>query len=196
MASIIPTFKKNLSTFYNYRTNAKRSAIPYYTSIIIFSIVISIIFRETVLDFHTGVLAVQSILLGFSFNLLFYLSSNGNLKIETGTIEDETEADRLNLLGKEIFFNISYFNIVSIFSIVLTLIIMGIQSFSPVPCLFNATFWCSTLNSIVQHYGKFVNIGILFMSYLFLTESMLTFMRTIQRSSAYFSDRMELLEVR
>lgn len=194
MTGFVQIFRNNARTFYNYRTNEVQSRLRHYVTISGTALGLAAIFRAPSNDIYTGFVACQALLVGFSFNLIFYLSANGKLKIpNTDLLEDKAEVGRLNSLGNEIFHNISYFNLVSIFSVILSLILLMFSGFKPIPCIgFHKI--CESIVKYQNLPGLLIWQTLLFGAYIFTIESTMTFLRMIRRTSAYFEDRATLLD--
>ena len=76
-------------------------------------------------DVIGSILTVQSILMGFSFSVLFFLMSGNNRQSKDDeAIETKNKIRRLNKLSKELFFNVSYFNFLAIFSVLFSLVLL------------------------------------------------------------------------
>lgn len=194
MTSFSQIIGNNSRTFYNYRTNGSKSLRLHYSVIGCVSVILSAVFRFPSNDIYTGFVACQALLVGFSFNLTFYLSANGRLRIpNSDLIEDKIEVERLNILGREIFYNIGYFNLVSVFSVIASLALLIFSALKPFPC-FALKNLCDIVSAQQNVVGLVVWHLVLFCAYFLAIESMATFLRMIRRTNAYFEDRALLLE--
>jgi sterol desaturase/sphingolipid hydroxylase (fatty acid hydroxylase superfamily) len=142
-----------------------------------------------------GFLAVQSILLGFTFNVMFFLAGNKPTReVRATSIEGRLRADRLRILYRELFFNVSYFNFVAICSISVAVLLLlpspAIPAFalqwapvvdyvewlgsSPLPPLMQAALKCFAM----------------FTFYALVIEVIFSISRVIGRTSFYFEKKM------
>jgi len=130
MFNLINIIKYNRNTFYDYATNKKLGVLRSYLSKISFSCVISFVCLAPSATFIDATLQVHAIPLGFSFNVLFYFLANDKLRAgETGSsIEKKIIITKLNKLSEEIFYNVSYFNIVALFVIAVALLYLLFDS--------------------------------------------------------------------
>jgi hypothetical protein len=136
-------------------------------------------------------LSAQAILVGFSFNVLFYLVAN---RLTTPTrfesIEHELRFERLSKLSDEVFDNVTYFNLVAICAALaaLALLLVGSESCDAhlrriaiflaahVPISREALSWAKWAVSA---------LGLSALVFL-LTESIYTFLRAVGRVRFYF----------
>ena len=184
--------KKNRKTFYNYRTGKQLSVFPRLLLMCILSVLLAYFLFKPTDDFLNGILTVQSILVGFSFSVLFFLISNDKYLIK---IDDAAEIkirkERLNVISDELFYNISYFNFIAVMSVIVILLLllpaihiekdnMVLQSIEP--------DLLETLKLIKVVLIKFAR----FILYILILESMFTFLRSVGRVSYYFGKKLEL----
>lgn len=158
----------------------------------------SVVFGVRSDNLYLGIITAQSILAGFSFNVMFYLSSNEVTNYDkTGIIEHQAKVDRLNRLSKEAFYNIAYFNIVAIASVVLSLTLLlggsvaGVwlhETCNSVMAIAN----CHKAKHLWNTVGKLATYLLMFIAYVTILESIITFVRTVQRVSYLFDEKMKL----
>jgi hypothetical protein len=199
MLDFLNTIKRNNDSFYDYQTNDRKSVRWRIGGFLVFSLILTVFLRPMESAAIGSILTVQSILMGFSFSVLFYLMSGiknrdeDNVAIETGN-----KMKRLNKLSKELFFNVSYFNFLAICSVLLSLILLlpsvdwpGILAWcKALPYWGNPVAWDSvdTLKTVAKAALFLTTFGL----YFVLIESLFTFFRTAGRVSFYFEKSLEL----
>lgn len=198
--SIIRT---NNETFYVYNKNsAKQRPLPIRKRILTFIGLSSILvyLLENINNTAIGaVITIQSILVGFSFSVLFFLlSSKISLPSKKGSIEQKSTYDRLILLGKELFYNVSYFTIIAISSLFVSLLLIlpKIDGETIKFLVYAITYFeTSTLDffifalRIIRTFISFFLEGLFF---FLLFECFFTFARIIGRVNYYFEKRLKL----
>lgn len=98
----------------------------------VLSLVVGFLVGTASSDFLAGALSAQAILVGFSFNVLFYLVANRlTAPASFSGLEHELRFERLSTLSDEVFDNVTYFNLVAIGSAIaaLALLLVGSSSF-------------------------------------------------------------------
>ncbi|WP_235534532.1 hypothetical protein [Sphingopyxis sp. Root154] len=84
----------------------------------VISIAYAIIIGKIPLDAKTNVITTFSILLGFGFSVIFFLGTeNKSENSHSIYLEDAEIENRKATVRKELFYNVSYFNILALFSI-------------------------------------------------------------------------------
>jgi hypothetical protein len=195
MPNIVHLYRLNASTFYNFRTKKRHSLFWRYLALTLISLLAALTYGERSDNVYIGIITAQSILVGFGFNVLFYLSSNEVVNYdETFSIEDASRVRRLRTVSEEVFYNIGYFNIVALASVVLCLIVLVSQSYAPLmsEAISKAL---GTTQKRVELWGVFEKTLlrlVLFLVYFCVAESLLTFVRTVQRVSFLFESKMKL----
>lgn len=150
------------------------------------------------IDVLSATITVQAILIGFSFSVMFFLvqdaSDKSNEKFKQPdcnySLEKQLDNEQINLLSKELFWNISYFNVISFLSLVVALAMMLPNIFGNVFKLFSKM---NFLNIDWQPFVMTVNISAFIAQWIFfllITESAFTFVRTVGRVSFLFEQRM------
>ena len=76
MFNVRSIIANNNRTFYNYRTDERFSIVPRIIIFVFISAAVALSNFIRPSDFLSAVLAVESILVGFSFSVLFFLLSN------------------------------------------------------------------------------------------------------------------------
>lgn len=189
-------------TFYDYRTNRKQSQKFRLLATILLSMFAAILTPVVSIDVLSATITVQAILIGFSFSVMFFLvqdasdksSDKSNEKFKQPdcnySLEKQLDNEQINLLSKELFWNISYFNVISFLSLVVALAMMLPNIFGNVFRLFSKM---NFLNIDWQPFVLAVNISAFIAQWIFfllITESAFTFVRTVGRVSFLFEQRM------
>lgn len=191
MFSISETFRRDASTYYEYESSNRVSRAKTITLFVIFGLFIGTTVSEASNDFLAGALSAEAILVGFSFNVLFYLVANRLTKPATyASIEHELRFKRLSKLSDEVFDNVTYFNLVAIGSAVVALALLLIGSDG-----FNANLHKiaafiesrTTITGDTLSWAKWVarSFGLAVLIAL-LAESIYTFLRAVGRVRFYF----------
>ena len=187
--------KKNKATFYDF---AAEEPLPSKRRVIIkilIALLAAIFFSNLSKDLINITLTVFSILLGFSFNILFYLVtlSKDKNEDENLSLEKQLKKERLETLTQELFYNVSYFNLVAVLLILISLMFFINESV-------NSSFIADILNlkamNDLNEYLLTVKVWTVriftFVFYLALIESIYTFVRTIGRVSYFFAEKIKL----
>lgn len=177
MYNIVYIFKKNRETYYNYTTGEKDGVWKNYILKLFISGSIFVIFDKNQDNLIGVSVTAYSLLVTFSFTALFFLLNDSyhlNDEKEGGeTEEQKIRIEKIKTLNKEIFYNISYFNILSIFIVVVSLI--NLLSFP---------------KEIEE--SNFVNgfeNSILFLYYFLSVESIYEFLNIINRVLSYYEKK-------
>jgi hypothetical protein len=190
--------KKHIETFYDYRTSRRKSVLPRYLILVILSLAITSVFNELVADFYANIITVQSILVGFTFNVMFFLTSNNRTTIKSNqkAIEVQQKIDKLNLLSEEIFYNVCYFNLVAIISIIIAIILAGIPTYSPTLFVFlDKSIGVEFLERLPHgQYSTLAIKGLMGFLYFCVIESFITFLSTARRVTYLFHSQRQLTD--
>lgn len=192
MLKLFEIYRKDSAT----RDRSRYSTVWSRALVCVVVAVLSIFFNDISLDFLAAVLAVQSILAGFGFNVLVFLTTNKSIPIPpTAKIERKLKIARVNDLGKEIFYNISYFNTIALLSIATALALATTKAFcgNEIFAWWAKRYHLSDLGRIVYEVALFVapRVGAAAL-YLFIILAVMTFMRLINRSTYYFEQKIAL----
>lgn len=195
MLNFVQIYKKDRATLTGHASSARgrhmRRAV-----IVTLVLLLCAFFSDLSMDFLAAVLAFQSILAGFGFNVLVFLTSNRRIPTFLSMkIEKKKKIDRVNALGNDLFYNISYFNTVAISCVAAALIISIGKSVSfdfVVELPRNDALTMERLNNISQYGSILVRKVSAACLYALLIESVLTFMRLIRRSTYYFEQKIAL----
>lgn len=201
MFSASEIIRNNNNTFYNYASSQKTSQRRRIITLLIISSLLIWAIPVQSNDFLNAVITAQAILVGFSFSVLFFLLSNSDIQALPGeSIERSLRRAKLNKLCREIFHNVSYYNFVSIISVVLSLLFMSEHP--------NRKFICGILSFInkfisldtsyafelIRYSWSFLYIIVGFFLYASLAESIYTFFRTTLRVGFYFQEKLKLTD--
>lgn len=187
------------ATFYDYDTGDQKPVWLRYVLVALGSIGLVVIFDNTPSEMLGALLTVQSILIGFSFSVMFFLLS-GSLPTtaENGSIEAGLKKEKLARLARELFYNVSYFNVIALASVLLSLLLLlpnidvdalvewiKKQSFLT---FWNEASWRSLFDKLID----WLIATLEFMLYATLLESLTSFARTVGRVSFYFERRLKI----
>lgn len=196
MSSLLDIAQRHWDTFYDYDTGVRKPVWKRTFCAIAVSLAVALLIEEIGSDAIAALLTVQSILIGFSFSVLFFLLSGSAPVVDKSSIEQYLSAKKLTRLSNELFYNVSYFNIVATFSVVVALLLLlpGIDKslVLAVASEFEGGLgivrdqreWVLACFSWISEVLNFVLI------FLFL-ESTASFIRTISRVSFFFEKRLK-----
>jgi uncharacterized membrane protein len=199
MRQIIDIIDKNSSTYYDYETGKPEPLRNIYLWPSVVSIIGAVAFSAPSSNFITIIVTIYAILIGFSFNVLFYLLSIDKLKVseKIDSLEIKGRITRLNRLNDELFYNVSYFNLVSVGVLILALVFFAFESRTP--RLAEQAISALGGRRLYDNIDDFlVSIRLIFMSayrvimYFLLVESLFSFLRSTFRISFYFEERRTL----
>lgn len=119
MFNVRQIVRNNNATFYDFETRKRRSQKLRLVLTAGAALFAAVSFPSVSDNLLAGFLAVQSILLGFTVNVMFFLLSNRETKEpKADSIEAELRSERLHDLYHELFYNVSYFNLIAVVSII------------------------------------------------------------------------------
>ena len=195
-------YQDNASTFYDYRTNRKQNQWRKKAAIVALATVGATLTPVQSLEVLSATITVQAILIGFSFSVMFFLVQDAAISRTTTStspadrsrvegelsLEAQLDEEQVRLLSKELFWNISYFNLVAFASLVFALMLMlpnvwaniG-DSFDGPPAPVAAYFRDLAAVSSFAAQWSFA---------LLMLESGYTFVRTVGRVNFLFEQRM------
>jgi hypothetical protein len=191
MFSLLDIVRRDAATYYDHESNNRVSRVGTVTTFAVFGSLLGVAVGEASSDFLAGALSAEAILVGFSFNVLFYLVANRLTKPATfSSMEHELRFKRLSKLSDEVFDNVTYFNLVAISSAVaaLALLLVGSDGFNSnlhkiagfiearTPITAEALSWAEC---VARSFGLAVLIFL-------LSESIYTFLRAVGRVWFYF----------
>lgn len=163
---------------------------------ILVSTVLGITLDGSLSNFLSNVITIQSILIGFSFSVMFFLISNKGIEDDgSGSLEKDLKRKRLNKLSHEIFDNVAYFNLVAMACLSIAVLL----SFPPLST--KAIKWTSNI-WLLANVGEWrlahcISSSVLILTrslfYFFLAESAYTFGRTVGRVNYYFDMKLDFM---
>lgn len=192
MFDLVKIFTDNAATYYNFRTGERIRRWPFYVFALVTSVVLSALLGRPSNDFLAGALSAEAILVGFSFNVLFYLVANRRVRpSQFVDIEHEVRFKKLSTLSDEIFANVSYFNVVAIFSALMALLGLLIVSDGLIPHVAQIAMLLRPrfpdLSVLIMTAFRPIRI-LYFAALIFLIiESISVFLRTVGRVGYYFT---------
>ncbi|MDQ0839559.1 hypothetical protein [Sphingomonas faeni] len=187
--------RNNDATFYDFNSRERKSQAPRYVVVCAVSIIAAIVCPKVSDNLLAGVLAVQSILLGFTVNVMFFLLGNREKETPEGTsIEAKLRSKRLRDLYHELFYNVSYFNLIAVTSIIVATGLLlptpevpgFLRDLQPVEAYVN---WLGT-SKLPTLVSAIVRGGAMFAFYVISIEVVFTIARVIGRTSFYFERKM------
>ena len=191
MFSLIDIIRRDAATYYEYDSNNRVSRARTMIVFAILSLAIGGLVVRASNDFLAGALSAQAILVGFSFNVLFYLVANRlTTPARYASIEHELRFARLSTLSDEVFDNVTYFNLVAICAALaaLVLLLAGSENFDG--NLHKIAIFVTERTRIMPEalsWAKWAAsaFGLSVLVFL-LTESIYTFLRAVGRVRFYF----------
>lgn len=199
MFNVREIIRNNSATFYDFDTRKRRSQKPRLITTCVLAILASILCPVVSDNLLAGFLAVQSILLGFTVNVMFFLLGNREQdSIVSASIEAELRSERLRKLYHELFYNVSYFNLIAILSIIIATALLlptpivpeYAKGWSPVA---SYVHWVNT--SSVAAWVEMAWRGVvMFAFYAVAIEVVYSIARVIGRTSFYFERKMGEVE--
>lgn len=195
MFNVREIIRNNNATFYDFNTQKRKSQVPRFVCICLIALTVAVVCPSVSDSLLSSVLAVQSILLGFTVNVMFFLL--GNREKETGavqSIEAKLRSKRLQDLYHELFYNVSYFNLISVASIIVATGLLlptpevpgFMRGFPPVDAYVS---WLQT-SSIPTVAGAIVRLGSMSVFYAISIEVIFSIARVIGRTSFYFERKL------
>lgn len=195
MFNVRDIVRNNIATFYDFETRKRRSQKPRLIATCIVALIAAIVSPNVSDNLLAGFLAVQSILLGFTVNVMFFLLGNReNGSTEGLSIEAQLRSERLRDLYHELFYNVSYFNLIAVASIIIATTLL-----LPTPEVPNyARGW-----SLVEAYMRWLDTSsipkvvstvlrgvAMFAFYAMAIEVIYSIARVIGRTTFYFERKM------
>ncbi|WP_408591885.1 hypothetical protein [Novosphingobium sp.] len=159
------------------------------------SLIFSLTFSLSNDNIIIGLITAQSILIGFAFNVMVYISSQDSLKSSDAIYrEDKGKFENVNVLADEIFYNLSYFSTTALMSVAICLIWLTIKSDNT---LINAIMDHAILRKNVLHATieaiALTDVAWKFSLFVTTLESVITFGRLVRRVTFHFQKRRQIL---
>lgn len=195
MFNVRDIVRNNLATFYDFNTRKRRSQVPRAIVTCVIASLFAILCPRVSDNLLAGFLAVQSILLGFTFNVMFFLLGNReNQTKDHQSLEEDLRSEKLRELYHELFYNVSYFNLIAVISIIVAAILLlptpSVPDFArgwpPIEAYLH---WLntSTASKIISTISRDLAM---FAFYALAIEVVFSIGRVIGRTSFYFERKM------
>lgn len=191
MFNISDIVRRDAATYYDYGSSERVNRLKTVLLFATISVFLSALVGRASNEFLSGALSAQAILVGFSFNVLFYLVANRLTRpVIFDSIEHELRFERLSKLSDEVFDNVTYFNLVAISSALVALLLLLSASNTFEQHLHDVAEFAAR-HSRTQLLGfawaKCITLtGALAALIFLLLESVFTFVRTVGRVRFYF----------
>jgi len=195
MGNFISIIKRNNSTFYDNRSGEQNSVLPRQTGFILVSLLVAWVLGTPSDTVVSSVITVQSILVGFGFSVLFFLVSSDHVDENAATTRENKERrKRLNKLSDELFFNISYYNIVTIISVLLSMLFaFDISSIKTLSVdVSNAAQLSQIVVTTLTTIADVAHRLLISIFYFVFFESVYTFYRIVVRVNFYFEQKRKI----
>jgi len=192
MFSIKEIIRRDAETYYEFDNKHRISRAKTIFIFAVSSILVGGLVGKASNDFLAGALSAQAILVGFSFNVLFYLVANRlGTPARYASIEHELRFERLSRLSDEVFDNVTYFNLVAIFSALAALILLLAASEHYDANLIRIAHWIGQTTYLDAQELKWLRWAVSSLTLatllFLLAESIYTFLRAVGRVRFYFS---------
>ncbi len=191
MYDLADLLREHRSTYYEYSSGELRPFWRPKLVQLLVAVTVAFFFHDISDSLLQALLAVYSILIGFSFSVLFHLISQpASTSTETSHHhETELRKERLVKLHQEIFYNVSFFVICSLIivaSVVAYYVLSGISvRFYAIGA--PSEYVCSAFFTL-RAVSVFVFTAVL---YFLLLETGFAFTRIVQRVIFYFNQKIE-----
>ena len=180
--------KNNSATFYDYSSNVTYSIRGRLICFFVMGLLLAVLTGD-LSSLVNSILTVLAILLGFSFNVMIFLTGNyrsfstskKDPSTELHALEEMNTSERLQVLVKEIFYNVVYFNLVTLICLIICLGQITPINVDTLYKLFTY-FEMDTLNNMIKYFS-YTYKALLFFC---LIESMFTFARISRRINYLF----------
>lgn len=192
--NILHILKKNRETFYNYASGIQTPVLKLNLLKLTLVLILAGFFPLIKNDFYNVIITIYAILIGFSFSILFFLLSINFYDVSSEKIlENKEKKRRLNKLLEELFYNVSYFNIVA-----LGLILISLAGYIPngvapwIIDLYNLFVTQTKYHVLCTKSLAALQLILAAAFYGFLVESIYTLLRTVERVFYFFQERLQL----
>lgn len=188
-------YADNASTFYDYRTNERQSQRARILVIVITAAIFSVLCPISSTEALSAAITVQAILIGFGFSVMFFLVQDtrppsGDHSGDNISLERELDNEQVELLSKELFWNISYFNMVAFASLIVALSLMIPNVWDRAQVIVDRAPWEALEVVDLSVPALIFPAAAQFLLMLFGLESGFTFVRTVGRVNFLFEQRM------
>lgn len=170
-------------TFYRFDTEVKRCVWCRYLVISLLSLAYTLMIGHVPLDAKTNVITTFSILLGFGFSVIFFLGTeNKTEKSHSIYLEDLELENRKASVRKELFYNVSYFNIISLCSIFFMILTM-------IKFRFDRIYYIENLEQFLDFYNFYAPLIGVFLVIFFCLESFYSFYWVLRKVTYLFDKK-------
>lgn len=196
MFNVRDIVRNNNATFYDFDTRKRRSQRLRGIATCVVAIIAALVCPKVSDNLLAGFLAVQSILLGFTVNVMFFLLGNREKDApKGGSLESQLRSERLRDLYHELFYNVSYFNLLAVASIIVATGLLlptpevpgFLRGIGPVE---KYVHWLAT-SKVPGFVSAAVRTGAMFVFYAISIEVIYSISRVIGRTSFYFERKMQ-----
>jgi len=192
VSSLREIYENDKSTYYEYNSGVRKGYKKTIFIQLITAFILCFFFSDITKDFLGSLLAFFSILTGFSFSVLFYIVAGGtySLRAKTSLLEKANDLEKLNILRKEVFHNVSYFSLVSILVCLLAIFHYFLETRS---CHWVCKFL--TVEFDTKNLEVFVSFGeslFSFILFFFISNCLYSFVRIIRRVNLLFTLKLDL----
>lgn len=203
MFNIVEIVKNDWATYYNFASGEKTPPVTRTFIIVVAAGVLSLFAHANHESFLNAILSIEAILVGFSFSVMFFLLSEERaVDQDDAALETGIRRKKLHTLSREIFYNVSYFNLVSILCVLIALILLlpsyslGPQNFlTQLSFFLGIDFFSSAkLGLVMSEVVPIISWLLWTCLYFFLAQSIFTLIRTVGRVHFYFSEKIALAE--
>ncbi|HUD30313.1 MAG TPA: hypothetical protein VMQ93_15700 [Novosphingobium sp.] len=188
--------KKNAATFYNFRTGKSVSVAYRYVLLAVLAAFGVSFFKAVSVELYSSFISAQSILVGFSFNVMVYLASTDALRADDPSVlEDVAKVKKLNRLAEEIHTNLSYFNLVALLSIFVSLLLTLSKAYDADTAVLASWVGEGYRLLVSKAAGVIVTViksSLIWLAYATLLESLATFVRVTKRVTYFFAEKRKL----
>lgn len=190
-------YKANRRTFFDHKLDKLESIRGRLIIQILASLLCAALFYRELSNFLDGVITVQSVLIGFSFSVMFFLMSSRERPVDRSEKTSESRESKLRSakaikVSEEIFANLAYFNLAALASLItaLALLLPPISvALKPLHHLVPATF--NSVSQAMHWAGYAAWFLVTFVFYFLLIESGYTFVRIINRVNFLFEQKVK-----
>lgn len=176
-------------TYYNFASNKQN---PFWLPKIYqaaFAIFCAICFSAISDALLQSILTIYSILVGFSFSVLFHLISQREFSIDTdGLLETELRLERLTKLHDEIFYNVTYFIISSLALVAIVLCYYVALSFNHQ--IFDVVSSVLKGGGVLEYLSTILSFLFSMIMYFLVLETGFLFIRIVGRVTYYFQQKI------
>ena len=198
--NIIEISKRNRETFRDSATGKLTPVLGRQSLFVFLSILFGISIKNNLNDFLAGVLTFQSILIGTSFSVMFFMASSFSNDYREGegisdTLrENALRREKVDIVVRELFANVSYFNVVAIACAIFSIALMSPQInflylFDIISIFINFDY-NDIVSRNVQMFVSYLSLLVRVIFFLLLIESAFSFGRIVIRVNFLFRSKV------